>query len=83
MIEAFIAEEINPGLETHGGYLLLESYDENTGVASVKMGGGCHGCASSTITLKLMITHALQAEFPAITEVLDTTNHAEGTNPFY
>jgi len=82
-IEEFIAEEINPGLEMHGGYLAVESYDSATGVLNVTMGGGCQGCASSTITLKLMITHALKDKFPGIESVEDATNHAMGQNPYY
>ena len=82
-IEEYITEDINPGLEMHGGYLAVQSYDEETGVLHVMMGGGCHGCASSTITLKLMITHALQEKFPGIESVEDATDHTTGQNPYY
>ena len=82
-IEQFITEDINPGLEMHGGYLSVADYDEDTGVLKVTMGGGCHGCASSTITLKLMITHALKEQFPGISEVIDATDHTVGQNPYY
>jgi len=82
-VEQFITENIDPGLEMHGGYLLVDSYDEDNGILSVIMGGGCHGCASSTVTLKLMITHAIQEEFPGISEVVDATDHAQGQNPYY
>ena len=67
-VEQFIVEDINPGLEMHGGYLSVADYDEDAGVLKVTMGGGCHGCASSTVTLKLMITHALREHFPGISE---------------
>lgn len=82
-IEQFIDEDINPGLEMHGGYLSVVDYDEDAGVLKVTMGGGCHGCASSTVTLKLMITHALKEQFPSISEVIDATDHAAGQNPYY
>jgi Fe/S biogenesis protein NfuA len=82
-IEEFIAEEINPGLEMHGGFLAVEAYDEESGVLNVTMGGGCQGCASSTITLKLMITHALKDKFPGIESVEDATDHTMGQNPYY
>ena len=82
-IENFIDEMINPGLEMHGGYLQIHEYDDASGVLSVTMGGGCHGCASSTVTLKLMITHAIKEEFPGITDVVDATDHAQGQNPYY
>ena len=82
-IEEFINEDINPGLQMHGGYLLVSDYNQDTGTLSVSMGGGCQGCASSTLTLKLMITHALQEEFPGINEVIDATDHESGQNPYY
>lgn len=82
-IEKFIDEMINPGLEMHGGYAQIQDYDESTGVLGIMMGGGCQGCASATVTLKLMITHAIQEEFPGISEVVDATDHALGQNPYY
>ena len=82
-IEEYITEDINPGLEMHGGYLTVQGYDEKSGVLHVAMGGGCQGCASSTITLKLMITHALQEKFPGIESVEDATDHMMGQNPYY
>ena len=82
-IEEFIENEINPGLAVHGGFLELTDYDEEADIVHVKMGGGCHGCAASALTLKSMITFALEDRFPSIKEVKDDTDHAEGSNPFY
>ena len=82
-IEEFIENEINPSLAVHGGFLELIDYDEETDIVHVKMGGGCHGCAASALTLKSMITFALEDRFPSIKEVKDDTDHAEGSNPFY
>jgi Fe/S biogenesis protein NfuA len=82
-IKEFIAEEINPGLEMHGGFLTIEAYDEESGILNVTMGGGCQGCASANVTLKLMITHALKDKFPGIESVEDATDHALGQNPYY
>ncbi|MBK26149.1 MAG: hypothetical protein CME70_19280 [Halobacteriovorax sp.] len=82
-IEKYIEEDINPGLASHGGFLNIHSYDEESGILYVTMGGGCQGCASSTITLKLMITHALTTEFPGLESVEDATDHSQGINPYY
>jgi Fe/S biogenesis protein NfuA len=82
-IEQFIEEDVNPGLAMHGGFLAINDYDEESGALRVTMGGGCHGCASSTVTLKRMITHALQENFPGITSVEDATDHAAGQSPYY
>ena len=82
-IEEFIENEINPSLALHGGFLELTDYDEEADIVHVKMGGGCHGCAASALTLKSMITFALEDRFPSIKEVKDDTDHSEGSNPFY
>jgi Fe/S biogenesis protein NfuA len=47
------------------------------------MGGGCQGCAVSAMTLRDGIETAILANIPEITEVVDTTDHAAGENPFY
>jgi Fe/S biogenesis protein NfuA len=35
------------------------------------------------VTLKDGIEAALREQIPEITEILDTTDHASGTNPYY
>ena len=82
-IQKFIDEDINPGLEMHGGFLAVSEFDVEAKVLKVMMGGGCQGCASSTITLKLMINNALREEFPELAEIEDVTDHQAGANPFY
>ena len=82
-IQTYINENINPGLEMHGGFLLIKGFDEESKTLRVEMGGGCHGCASSTATLKLVITQLLKEEFPSIGDIIDVTDHAQGVNPYY
>jgi Fe/S biogenesis protein NfuA len=47
------------------------------------MGGGCQGCASARVTLKIQIEGFLKEEFPDLTEIEDVTDHVAGTNPYY
>ena len=82
-IQVFINETINPGLEMHGGYLAISEFDAKAKSLKVTMGGGCQGCASSTVTLKLMIDNALREQFPELVEIEDVTNHHDGVNPYY
>ena len=82
-IQNFIDEDINPGLGMHGGYLLIEKFDKEHKHLYVKMGGGCQGCASSIVTLKLMIESMLKEQFPELAEIEDVTNHFAGENPYY
>ena len=82
-IQSFVDEDINPGLGMHGGYLLIEKFDEERKHLYVKMGGGCQGCASSTATLKMMIENMLMEQFPDLTGIEDVTDHQAGVNPYY
>ena len=82
-IQKFIDEDINPSLEMHGGYLVIDKFDEEHNHLYVKLGGGCQGCASSVITLKLMVESMLKEEFPELKEIEDVTDHFAGENPYY
>jgi len=73
--------QVNPAIAAHGGYASLVKVDDST--AYITMGGGCQGCAMSALTLREGIETAILANVPEITEVVDTTDHALGENPFY
>ena len=80
-VEKVIKERINPGLDSHGGF--LELLDIQGTKLFVHMGGGCQGCAMSAATLKQGVESILRSEIPEITEILDTTDHAAGDNPYF
>ena len=80
-VEKVIQERINPGLDSHGGF--LELLDIQGTKLFVHMGGGCQGCAMSAATLKQGVESILRSEIPEITEILDTTDHAAGENPYF
>jgi Fe/S biogenesis protein NfuA len=82
-IEKFVKEEINPALDMHGGFLEIEKFDSDTNSLYVKLGGGCQGCSASNETLKIQIEAFLKEEFPDLKEVIDTTDHDAGSNPYY
>ena len=83
IIQKFIDENINPGLEMHGGFLTAQDYDAGSGVLYVIMGGGCQGCASATATLRYRVDVMLKEEYSEIKEIQDATQHHAGTNPYY
>jgi Fe-S cluster biogenesis protein NfuA len=59
-IEKRIAQalvEVRPYLKSHGGDVELIRVED--GVAYLRLEGSCHGCPSSTITLKLAIEEAI------------------------
>ena len=47
------------------------------------MGGGCQGCGMAEVTLGQGVRVAILERFPQIIEVRDTTDHAQGANPYY
>jgi Fe/S biogenesis protein NfuA len=73
--------QINPQIAAHGGYAELVAIEAP--VAYLRMGGGCQGCGMAAVTLSQGIEVALLESVPEITEVVDVTDHASGTNPYY
>lgn len=80
-VQRVLDNEINPGVGMHGGRVKL--LDVRDDVAYVEFGGGCVGCGMSKVTLKKGVTEAILENVPEINEVVDTTDHASGTNPYY
>ena len=72
---------INPSIAAHGGTAELVAVEEDT--AYVRLGGGCVGCGMAAVTLSQGITVAIKDAVPEIANVVDTTDHASGTNPYY
>lgn len=80
-LQRVIDLEINPGIAAHSGVITLENVRGNT--AYINMGGGCQGCAASTITLREGIHRAFRASVPEVGAILDTTDHDAGSNPYF
>jgi Fe/S biogenesis protein NfuA len=79
-VQELIDTQINPGVASHGGHVELLDVKENR--VFVRMGGGCQGCGMASVTLKQGVEALLRQSYPEV-EVIDTTDHAGGTNPFY
>ncbi len=80
-VQELFDNRINPGLASHGGNVELLDIKED--IVYVRLGGGCQGCGMVDVTLRQGIQAALQEEFPDIKQVIDTTDHAAGANPYY
>jgi Fe/S biogenesis protein NfuA len=81
-VEAIIADEVNPALAAHGGFVTYVGHD-GEGSAYLTMGGGCHGCSMSRMTMLDGVQTTLVEQVPGIERVKDLTDHANGENPFY
>ena len=80
-VQELIDTMINPAVAGHGGFVELIDVQDNR--VYLQMGGGCQGCGAADVTLKSGIERLIKEELPEVTEVLDTTDHAAGENPFY
>jgi Fe/S biogenesis protein NfuA len=80
-IQQLFDEQINPSIAAHGGYVNLLAVEGDT--AYVELGGGCVGCGMADVTLKQGIEVAIKETVPSIERVVDSTDHASGTNPYF
>ena len=76
-----LAEQINRSIAAHGGYVELVAVENST--AYLRLSGGCQGCAMAPVTLTQGIEVAITGAVPEITRVVDVTDHASGTNPYF
>jgi NFU1 iron-sulfur cluster scaffold homolog, mitochondrial len=80
-VQGLLEREVNPALGMHGGW--VELIDVKRNAVYLKLGGGCQGCGSANMTLKMGIEKAIREQIPEVGEILDTTDHAAGRNPYY
>jgi len=80
-VQALLDKEVNRSIANHGGKISI--VDIRQGKLFITMSGGCQGCASSQVTLRQGFEVMLKRVAPEIEEIVDTTNHAAGTQPFY
>jgi Fe/S biogenesis protein NfuA len=76
-----IEQQINPAIAMHGGSAELVAVEEDT--AYVRLGGGCVGCGMAPVTLGQGIEVAIVEAVPEVRQVVDVTDHASGTNPYF
>lgn len=80
-IQELLDSQINPAVASHGGHVELVDVHDN--VIYIRFGGGCQGCGMVSVTLNQGVEQAIREAFPDIREIVDVTDHAAGTNPYY
>jgi len=80
-VESVLEHHVNPSIAAHGGQAQLVGVKDD--VVYVALGGGCQGCSMASVTLKQGIEQILKQAIPRIRAVVDATDHALGSNPFY
>jgi Fe/S biogenesis protein NfuA len=76
-----LEQTVNPAIAMHGGRADLVAIEGDT--VYVQMSGGCQGCGLASVTLTQGIEVTLREAIPEIEHVVDTTDHAAGSNPYY
>jgi Fe/S biogenesis protein NfuA len=80
-VQEVIDSRINPGIASHGGFVVLLDVKDDT--AYIQLGGGCQGCGMVDVTLKQGIEVMIKEAVPEIKQIIDSTDHAGGKNPYY
>ena len=80
-VQKLLDNEINPSVAMHGGHISLIDITDDT--VFIRLEGGCQGCGMADVTLKEGIEVTIKNAIPNIKQVLDTTDHAEGKNPYF
>jgi Fe-S cluster biogenesis protein NfuA/nitrite reductase/ring-hydroxylating ferredoxin subunit len=62
-------EKTRPYLKSHGGNVNLVSVDDS-GTVTLRLEGNCHGCPSSSATLKLAVEEAIYEAAPDVSAIL-------------
>ncbi len=81
-VEAMVSGEVNTALAAHGGFVTYVGHD-GEGTAYLTMGGGCHGCSMSKMTMLDGVQTMLVDAIEGIEQVRDLTDHSTGESPFY
>jgi Fe-S cluster biogenesis protein NfuA len=62
-------DTLRPYIASHRGTVEVIDFDAADGVLLVRMGGTCHGCAASTVTLKQGLETRLRQMVPEVRHV--------------
>ena len=80
-VRKVLEERVNPAVASHGGEITLVDVDGD--VVYLELGGGCQGCGMARVTLKQGVEKMLKEAIPEIAGIVDITDHAAGSNPYY
>lgn len=80
-IQDLLDTQVNPAVAQHGGFVQLMDVQDDT--VYLLLGGGCQGCGMVDVTLRQGIEVLIKETLPEIQHVVDTTDHAGGSNPYY
>ncbi|MEO8294803.1 MAG: NifU family protein [Gemmatimonadota bacterium] len=62
-------DTLRPYIASHKGNVEVVDFDEGDGTLLLRLGGTCHGCSASSITLKQGIETRLRQLVPEVKQV--------------
>ena len=62
-------DTLRPYIASHRGSVEVIDFDEGDGVLLLRLGGTCHGCTASTVTLRQGIEVRLREMVPEVRQV--------------
>jgi Fe-S cluster biogenesis protein NfuA len=62
-------DTLRPYIASHRGQVEVVDFDEGDGVLLLRLGGTCHGCSASTVTLRQGIEARLRELVPEVRSV--------------
>ena len=80
-VVSVLDEQVNPSIAAHGGRADLVAVEN--GSVYLRLSGGCQGCGMAMASLSQGIEVILREAIPEIADIVDVTDHADGTNPYY
>jgi len=80
LIKELLDTRIRPAVQDDGGDIHYVSFDEDTGLVTVKLQGACSTCSSSKVTLKSGVENMLMHYVPEVTEVVAEEEEGEDPN---
>jgi Fe/S biogenesis protein NfuA len=80
-VVSVLDEQVNPSIAAHGGRADLVAVEDAS--VYLRLSGGCQGCGMAKATLSQGIEVILREAIPEIANIIDVTDHADGTNPYY
>ena len=80
-VSALLEDRINPAISAHNGKVQLSRIEKD--VAYIRLEGGCQGCAMAEVTVRQGVEVLIREAVPEIISVVDETDHALGTQPFF
>ena len=80
-VQAILDAEINPAVAVHGGHVTLVEAQADR--ITIRLEDGCQGCNLAIVTVRQGIEPLLRARLERPVTVVDATDHAAGTAPFF